>query len=342
MFSFRFRHKKAKVENYVHDVVPRYNPDDFRRFFRMRRHTFEVICQQLAGVLPEYQTLRSSGRPAIPLQNQLMIFLWYMGSLEPLCRIGDRFNVTEFSVIKIRRRLCNMLLRHFKTKYIKWPHGQDRQTVINAFREKKEFPDVIGAIDSTHIQLKPPKQHSQTYVNRKGYHSIILQCVCREDLRFTHCFAGWPGSCHDSRVLRNTDLYQNAINFCQDAHLIGDGGFPVKEWLMTPYRDNGHLTDRQKHYNYCLSSTRQVVERSFGLLKGRFRRLQNIDICDVEEVVKVCISGCTLHNICILEADELDDYFNDNQGQVQNIYAGLLDNDAAGVVKRDRICNTLP
>lgn len=340
--SFRVRRKKAKVENYVEEVVPRYTLDDFRRFFRMTRDTFEVICQQLGTVLPGYQTARPSGRPAIPLQNQLMIFLWYIGSLEPLCRIGDRFNVTEFSVLRIRRRICKMLLRHFKSKYIKWPDGQDQQTVMNAFREKKEFPLVIGALDSTHIQIRPPKEHPQTYVNRKGYHSIVLQCVCREDMRFTHCFAGWPGSCHDSRVLKNTDLFQNAQHLCQGGHLIGDGGFPLKEWLMTPFRDNGHLTDRQKHYNYCLSSTRQVIERSFGLLKGRFRRLQNIDVCTVQAAVEVCISGCILHNICILQADELDDYFNDNQGQMQNRHVVFLDNDAAGILKRDRISQHLP
>jgi hypothetical protein len=128
---------------------------------------------------------------------------------------------------------------------------------------------------------------------------------------------------------------------CNDDHLIGDGGFPLKEWLMTPYRDNGHLTREQRHYNYCLSSTRQVVERSFSLLKGRFRRLQNMDVCTVEVAVCLIISCCVLHNICILESDELDEYFNENRFQLQQPN-GLNDNDAAAVLKRDGICQTLP
>lgn len=57
----------------------------------------------------------------------------------------------------------------------------------------------------------------------------------------------------------------------------------------------------------------------FRSIKGTFRRLQSIDICSVKEVVEVCISGCILHNICLLEADKLDDYFDDNDGHVQNI-----------------------
>lgn len=193
----------------------------------------------------------------------MLVFLWYVGSLEPLLRIADRFDITEFSVLNIRKRMCKVMLRHLKSKYVVWPTGQERQTVITAFRHKRQFPGVLGALDSTHIQIRPPSEHPQTYVNRKGYHSIILQCICREDMRYIHCFTGWPGSCHDSRVLRNSDLWQNGHNLCMDDHIIGDGGFPLKEWLMTPYRDNGHLTPQQRHYNFCLSSTRQVVEGLF-------------------------------------------------------------------------------
>lgn len=337
----RHREDKPKVRGYVNTVVPLYNLDDFRRFFRMTKQTFEVICQQLAPFLVNYQTVRTAGRTPIPLKTQLMVFLWYVGSLEPLCRISDRFNITEYSVLSIRKRMCKMISRHLKSKYIFWPSGQERQTIIDAFRDKKQFPGILGAIDSSHIQIRPPSEHPQTYVNRKGYHSLILQCVCREDMRYTHCFTGWPGSCHDSRVLRNSDLWQKGLDLCNDDHLIGDGGFPLKEWLMTPYRDNGHLTREQRHYNYCLSSTRQVVERSFSLLKRRFRRLQNMDVCTVEVAVCLIISCCVLHNICILESDELDEYFNENRFQLQQPN-GLNDNDAAAVLKRDGICQTLP
>ena len=43
--------------------------------------------------------------------------------------------------------------------------------------------------------------------------------------------------------------------------------------MVTPFRDNGHLTAAQKKYNKYHSSTRMVIERAFGLVKGCFRRL---------------------------------------------------------------------
>lgn len=192
-----------------------------------------------------------------------MVFLWYIGSLELLCRIADRFNVTEFTVLRIRQRMCDVILNHFMKKYIIWPKAEERQEIIRSFQDKRGFPDVLGAIDSTHIQIRSPSDHPQDYVNRKGYHSIVLQVVCREDMRFIDCYTGWPGSCHDTRVLKNSSLFENGSALCRNAHIIGDGGFPLKQWLLTPFRDNRHLTPVQRHYNFCLSSTRQVVERSF-------------------------------------------------------------------------------
>ena len=62
------------------------------------------------------------------------------------------------------------------------------------FQEKKRFPGVICAIDDTHIQIHPPKEHGQSYVNRKNYHSIILQAICLPDMKISHVYSGWPGS----------------------------------------------------------------------------------------------------------------------------------------------------
>jgi len=51
---------------------------------------------------------------------------------------------------------------------------------------------------------------------------------------------------------------------------------------MTPFKDTGHLTVAQLRYNTKLSSIRSVIERAFGRLKGKFRRLKYLDIKDID------------------------------------------------------------
>ncbi|CAN1845078.1 hypothetical protein LINPERHAP1_LOCUS37709 [Linum perenne] len=41
------------------------------------------------------------------------------------------------------------------------------------------------------------------YQNRKGVTAINILGVCNQNLQFVYYLAGWEGSAHDSRVLRD-------------------------------------------------------------------------------------------------------------------------------------------
>ena len=89
--------------------------------------------------------------------------------------------------------------------------------------------------------------------------------------------------------------------------------FVFHRWLLTPFKTNGHLTTVQIRYNEKHSGTRQVIERAFGLLKGRWRRLKCLEMEAVEEIPSVVSAGCVLHNFCLL-ADEgdIEQFFDDD------------------------------
>lgn len=120
------------------------------------------------------------------------------------------------------------------------------------------------------------------------------------------------GSTHDATVLRRSEIW-TFINdrahekFPNNTHLIGDKAYPCLPQLMTPYRDNGHLTDQQKNYNFLLSRARSTIERGFCLLKKRFRCIKDLlDVQSIEWVPKYIIACCILHNICLIQNDILD------------------------------------
>ena len=93
----------------------------------MRRNTFEHFCNVLHGT-GEVHT-QEGGRPAMKLEKQSLVFLWYLGSLDTLIQIADRFGITEFSVIEIRRRMTRALNT-----------GKMREENIVNFK----FPNTVG------------------------------------------------------------------------------------------------------------------------------------------------------------------------------------------------------
>ncbi|CAG2213029.1 unnamed protein product [Mytilus edulis] len=100
-------------------------------------------------------------------------------------------------------------------------------------------------------------------------------------------------------------------------HLVGDAAYPLCTNLMTPFKDIGNLTRQQQRYNFCQSSTRMVIERSIGQLKGRFRKLKMLD-CSRPKTGNFTKFCCCLHNLCISGGDLLQDDEMDMEEQVNN------------------------
>lgn len=47
--------------------------------------------------------------------------------------------------------------------------------VQRGFYDIARFPRVVSCLDGTHIEISPPEEREQDFVNRKGYHSLNVQ-----------------------------------------------------------------------------------------------------------------------------------------------------------------------
>lgn len=165
-----------------------------------------------------------------------------------------------------------------------------------------------------------PYKNAVDYYNRKGFHSVILQGVCDNKKRFIDVHIGVPGRVHDARVFRNSPLFQNIMYhnlISPTTHLIGDSAYPLSKFLLVPYKDNGHLTIEQMRYNQRLSSIRSIIERAFGLLKGKFRKLKYLEMYNLSLINYAIASACILHNFILMEEgdDDDDNYIVDDEIQ---------------------------
>lgn len=144
-------------------------------------------------------------------------------------------------------------------------------------------------------------------------------------MKFIDVFVGICGSVHDARVWQLSDI-KNMMDhdmeryFPQHCHLLADSAYPLSYNMLTPYRDNGHLNYMQRNYNTKLSKTRIIIERTFAMLKGRFRKLNHVYMYNTEMISLLVLACCVLHNICIDIEDEpfLEDILDMKDGNENN------------------------
>ncbi|XP_034234245.1 uncharacterized protein LOC117641206 [Thrips palmi] len=300
--------KRPQIEGYVENIVPKYTDAEFKSHFRLLPATFEYVLELIG---PRLHRVGSTGRPQTPARTQLLMALWMMATPNSYRSVHSRFNVGKATSIRIMRRVSKAL-HEIAPRFIQWPQGERAARVTTDFEKHSAFPGAIGAIDGTHVEIKQPQddQH-QAYVNRKGYPSIQIQAVCTHDLQFTSVYAGHAGSVHDARVFRLSPVAQYVTNpdvyFPNDSHLIGDAAYGIHPHIMVPFKDDGHLTARQKNFNFCLSSARVSIERAFGVWKGRWRSvLECFPMVKIENIPEYLVATMVLHNICIMRNDLIE------------------------------------
>ncbi|XP_033758071.1 putative nuclease HARBI1 [Pecten maximus] len=341
------REDRTKTEGYFEETIPNYLPDDFTRYFKMNRETFDVLCQHLSECEQLKQRVCAGGREPIPMEKKVLMTIRYLSSMDTIRSLSDRFGVTDSSFLKCREQVINAINSSLK-KFIKWPTTGDYLSISERFNDtgSYEFPNIIGAIDGSHIPIEAPAEDANAYYNRKGFHSILLQGICTHDLYFISINVGWPGRVHDAKVFNNSSICENGFRLCNNGeyHILGDGAHPLKEWLLTPYKDNGHLTRQQTLFNKALSSKRQVIERAFALLKGRFRKLRYLNCKSIRTTCDIVTAACVIHNICIIQnyldgIEELmavDELQTDDDNVINE-----RENSHLGITKRLQITNSL-
>ncbi|XP_012234639.2 uncharacterized protein [Linepithema humile] len=310
----------------------------------LRRNTFQYILNLIRPVLEKVPD--NPGRDPISACRQLYIALWMLAAPDSYRSVCTKFDVGRATAWRCVLRVTKALYR-LRNTFISWPTRAQAEQTWTKMEQRYGFPGVIGAVDGTLIKISAPARNPEAYICRKNYHAIQLQVVCDADLRFIHCYAGQPGSVHDMRTFMYSGLQQkcNPQFFPEDSHLLGDAAYTIQRNVMVPYRDNGHLTEAETNFNKKLSSARMIVERSLGLLKGRWRcLLDKLSMTRTDLIPRYIIGCCVLHNLCLLRNDEIDiPILVENRYMLQELHPLDVNvNDRnEGIVKRENLTRLL-
>ncbi|KAE8750758.1 hypothetical protein FOCC_FOCC002468 [Frankliniella occidentalis] len=307
---------QARIENFL-EVVHEKSDEQFRKDFRLHRAVAYDLIGSLdaSGFIPNHP----EGKEKKSAELSFLLFLSLVSSDEVFRETANLFGCGTTTVFRVIRRITEWILT-IMPEHIVWPRGANIQQTADDFARRAGIEKCIGAIDGSHIFIEKPIDYGRVYWCRKERYSIVLQAVVNFDMLFTNVHCGDPGSFHDTRVLRRSELYNTAERnledlFPNETFLLGDKGYVGvgTNWIVTPFKDFGNLTAEQIDFNVRVSSTRVVVEQAFGILKSRFRYLRGImRLRDVGFAARLVVACCVLHNVCIRSGDDADDFIHDD------------------------------
>ncbi|XP_051506713.1 putative nuclease HARBI1 [Myxocyprinus asiaticus] len=237
---------------------------------------------------------------ALTTAQTVCIALRFFASGTFLYTFGDAENLVKSAVCRAIRKVY-LALKHFLGVFVEFPSHLTPQVVKQNLFAIAGFPNVIGAIDCTHIPIKaPPGSNGGDFVNRKGVHSVNVQMVCDSMCHITNVEAKWPGSVHDSRIFRESHLCTLFERGDYDGILLGDRGYTCRQYFMTPFPDPN--PGSQTRYSAALARTRARIEMTFGQLKGRFQCLKSLRVAP-DKTCDIIVACAVLHNIATIRKE---------------------------------------
>ncbi|KAL0454243.1 UNVERIFIED_CONTAM: hypothetical protein Slati_0763500 [Sesamum latifolium] len=195
------------------------------------------------------------------------------------------------------------------------------------------------------------------YRTRKGQVAVNVLGVCNPNMQFIYVLSGWEGSAADSRVLRDAIHQHGGLRVPVGNYYLCDNGYANAEGFLTPYRGvRYHLREwdrgaggpqnKQELFNLKHSSARNVIERTFGLLKVRWGILRSQSFYPIDIQSKIIIACCLLHNFIRnempddpLELEIPDD--NELGGDTNADYTGTIESNSASSAWRDALATSM-
>ncbi|KAL0347869.1 UNVERIFIED_CONTAM: hypothetical protein Scaly_1802900 [Sesamum calycinum] len=295
--SGRFRRRRYSLITRMPDQTGRLyrlvssNDETCLRNLRMDRNAFGRLCymlEQSGGVRPTKN---------VSVPEQVAMFLSVFSHHKKNCVVKHDFIRSGRTVSKhfhvVLHAVCKM-----------------HQVLL-----AKPTPIADDYSDLAGNGSRVPEHEKGRYRTRKGQVAVNVLGVCNPNMQFIFILSGWEGSVADSRVLRDAIHRPNGLTVPTGNYYLCDNGYANADGFLTPYRGvRYHLREwdrtaggpqnKEELFNLKHSSARNVIERTFGLLKVRWGILRSPSFYPIDVQSKIIIACCLLHNFIRNEMPE--------------------------------------
>lgn len=327
------------------------HPARSQNFTRMSRGALLQLAAELS------KTSLKGCRQRISLQEKLLIFLFIATSGASIRMASELFQHSYTGVKKAFHAVILALMELYD-EYVNIPTPATSNVYMqrNFGRCWPYFKDCIGAIDGTHIPISG-ESITESYRNRKGWFSQNVVACCDWEMNFTYIYAGVEGSAHDCKALFEADVNGRFRELIPEGgFFLADAGYaPSHPKVLTPYVGTRYHLQEYKAlgatpqnakelYNLRHSSRRTVIERAFGLFKGRFKIYKGNTINPFAKTVQISLlyALVCLHNFMNKHREGLDE--SDEPVMSEDLSVDDFDEDLFSLsptTKRDEIARSM-
>lgn len=249
--------------------------------------------------------------------EQLGIFLYAVSTDLSMRKLAERFQRSTETINRTYHKVMHHFLQpEFYKTFVTFPTASTplSDCIEDSNRYFPYFKDCIGAVDGSHIPVSPSEHERAPFRNRKGFLSQNVLAACDFDSKFILVLSGWEGSVADSTLwLEGRRI--GILPIPEGKYFLGDAGFANCDTCLTPYRGvryhlkewasaNKKPQNKEELFNLRHSSLRNVIERTFGIIKSRFKILMTPRPFKMEAQARIVPALCALHNILVNIGEE--------------------------------------
>jgi hypothetical protein len=185
--------------------------------------------------------------------------------------------------------------------------------------ESVGLPGACGSIDVVHIKWSacPAGDHNRAK-GKEGYRTVAFQCITDYNRRFLGIFGPQFGTRNNQEIVKLDPnvmrirsgwfasifwLYYTATGATRQekgVYLICDNGYLCWPQLICPYGADEPVHMEAGFFSSNIESVRKDVECTFGIIKKRWRILNNgLYYRDIGTCEKIFVTCCCLHNFLL-------------------------------------------
>lgn len=146
---------------------------DWLEHFRMSRNTYLGIVNELEK---SNLAVLHVQKGALDIGTKCAVAIFKLTNSSNYTYVGGLFGIHSSTVFFCINRFCKAVNEVLLPHYLSMPSLEEAEDIASHFEATSCLPQVLGAIDFTHIPVNVQK-HRKKFLNSNGWPSLILQAV---------------------------------------------------------------------------------------------------------------------------------------------------------------------